>query len=116
MKWYPFFLTMAGLAVMMLIMIGTNQEWKVKEKIVLEEYYAENLKIRVFYNKDRTDNWADVGDYDLSGEIKLTVFVQAAPKSEIEEKASGCWLDMGPAIVRMIANTKQVVSVTYIKE
>ena len=126
MNWFPFAMAMMIMVLMMLWMmrsngwfdnVGMSGDWDddVRE-IVIEEYYADNLKVRVFYNSEYMNSRADTDEYTETGEVKLTVYVDTAPKSEIEEKTSGCWLDMGPAIVRVIADTRQVVSVTYIKE
>lgn len=70
----------------------------------------------MFFGRDDEYVYADTRDYNETAEIGVTLIVRQPASSEIERQADGQWLDAGPAIVRVIAGTDEVVSWTYIRE
>ena len=112
-----------GLMFAYLMMLKSQEDWfnedwtpfNGKREIVIDEYWADDLKVRIFYNREELDVYADLNEWE-DGRVYVTIITSDAPKSEVERKIEGTWVDAGPAIVKVIEGTDQVVSITYIKE
>lgn len=92
--------------------VGTKMANQEKEE---EEYVAQKLLLKVFFDRGKRSAIADLGEFDKTGVIRIVMFVTEPPKNEIERQAEGKWADAGPAVVKIRKNTNEVISWRYIK-
>ena len=91
--------------------VGTKMANQEKE----EEYIAQKLLLKVFFDRGKRSAIADLGEFDKTGIIRIVMFVTEPPKNEIERQAEGKWADAGSAVVKIKKDTNEVVSWRYIK-
>lgn len=80
-----------------------------------EEYVAQKLLIKVFFDRGKRSTIADLGEFDKTGVIRVVMFVTERAKNEVERQAEGKWADAGPAVVKIRKDTNEVISWRYIK-
>ncbi len=80
-----------------------------------EEYIAQKLLLKVYFDREKRSAIADLGEFDKTGVIRVIVFVTEPPKNEIDRMAEGKWADAGPAVVKVKKDTNEVISWKYIK-
>jgi len=80
-----------------------------------EEYLAQKLLLKVYFDREKRSAIADLGEFDKTGVIRIVMFLTEPPKNEIERQAEGKWADAGPAVVKIKKDTNEVISWKYIK-
>lgn len=95
--------------------LGDNDEEELEE-VVLEEYWADALFMRVYYNQDFNAAQADFSEYEENNVVRISVYTMGPPADAVQKKVEGEWIPVGAAIVRVIEGTREVVSVSYVKE
>ena len=92
--------------------VGTKMANQEKE---VDEYVAQKLMLKVFFDRGKKSAMADLGEFDKTGVMRIVMFLTEPPKNEIERQAEGKWMDAGPAVVRITKDTDEVISWKYIK-
>ena len=102
------------IGVMIIVLTLVIMLWP-EEKIEVDEYVVEDLRLRVFFGRAGRSAMANFDDFDKWGRIYLSCFVPELPRNEVERQIEGKMTMAGRAIVRCKKGTHDVVSWTYLK-
>lgn len=91
-----------------------NATWEKPQKKNVKEYQGQ-LILKVFYGRTAQSAVGDFTEFEKNGRIFITYFATEEITNEVQRQIQGKWVDAGQAVVRVIEETGEIVSWTYIR-
>ena len=97
------------------VMSSVGMKKMANQESEIEEYMAQELELKIFYDKGKRQAIANLDTFEKDGKISVVMFLTEPPQNEVQRMTEGKWVKGGPALVRVRKGTNEVVSWTYIK-